>query len=211
MTVTALEIMNPGLRKALGRSWDLIALWEQLRPTQHRNPIPKSVLEALTVLGHFLGWYRFVGVALIAFHAPCRVGEALRALRMDLVLPRDLLDKSLRRCDLLIQNPEPERRGIGRAQHATIVYDDIINYLDWVFGLLPPSAPLYPLSGHCFRDRFDKIMTMLGISHKQLLPGGLRGGGAIRQYMEDVPIATLLFRMPYRTDTHTGKNGITGK
>ena len=133
--------------------------------------------------------------ALTAFYGPCRVGEVLKAATRHLVLPRGLLDPSGGRAYLVIESPKAGRRGIGVVQHATIACPQVINYLDCFFGDLPPDAPLYPFSALCFRARFDQVTAALRLTRKQFLPGGLRGGGAIAQYMDDVPIATLLWRM----------------
>ena len=68
------------------------------------------------------------------------------------------------------------------------------------WGQLPPDAPLLPLSPSAFRRRWDFLLKSLAVPKSfGLTPGGLRGGGAVSQYIAGCHITDLMWRMRIRT------------
>lgn len=111
--VVHLQQTYPGERTMLAPAWDLLNRWEIVLPVQHRPPLPRVVLDAMLSISLQWGWYRFACITALAFHGAMRIGEPLRALRSDLVLPTEaFLDEHV--CFISIQKPKSRRRGKGK-------------------------------------------------------------------------------------------------
>ena len=145
--------------------------------------------KAMCSLSMAWGWRRWVCATLICFYGCCRIGEVLRALRSDLLLPRDLLLDD-HRC---FRRLEPKTRGCGaRVQHTTLELPPHICIFihDICYGL-PRSAGLYYGSHSVYRRRWDRLLLVLGIAQTfHLTPGSLRGrssGGLSSRHFYCVP------------------------
>ena len=112
-----------------------------------------------------------------------------------LLLPSDLLLADLDRVHLRICSPKSQYRGGALVQHITLIGSDVVRFLAAAFGSLSHTSPLYPFSDSGFRKRWDYVLQLLHVSHVGFTPGGLRGGGAVRLYMSDVAISTIMWRM----------------
>ena len=79
---------------------------------------------------------------------------------------------------------------------ATVRGRSWVRLLERAFGDLPQDVRLYPHSAHTYRNRWDKLLTALRIpSGSGFTPGGLRGGGAVHAYEDDVAIPDIMWRM----------------
>ena len=185
----------PGLRGFLQPAWDVINRWEEIEPVEHRRPLPLRLVEAMCALSLLWSWQRVCCVILICFHGCCRPGEVLKATRGHLVLPRDLGHES-GPCFLRISKPKPGRRGLGRVQHAKIVDQEVIDFLDSILGGLLPSMCIFGGSPNMFRTRWDKLLRALDVpSSFDLTPAGLRAGGTVNLYRRGVPILDILWNL----------------
>ena len=92
---------------------------------------------------------------------------------------------------------KPKSRWSGAAiQHAKIPSGPEVDALDAIVGDLDFNSSLYPQHYAIFRGRWNRCLKILGIPEgSALLPGGLRGGGAVAAYRHEVPIDTILWRM----------------
>ena len=198
--ITALQKFRPALRPHLADAWAVAHNWRALVPIVHRRPLPAPVFQAMVSLAVQLGWWRWAGIAIIAFCSPARVGEPLRSSRSDLVLPRDVLQAAGAKAFLRVRNPKSAFRGGAAQQHCTVRGPLQTAFLEGVFGALGGSEALYPFSASSFRGRWDHLLSLLGISSDaHLTPGGLRGGGAVAAYALDVSVDELVWRMRLRS------------
>ena len=185
-----------GIRPYMGPCWDMLSRWEVMEPTEHRVPVPVAIVEAMICVALSWRWTRFAAALALIFFGIARPGEVLRALRRHLVLPRDLLAANYKVCYLRIEHPKGSRKGKGRLQHLSVQRPDIVLFLDKVFGAIDESLPLYPSSASSFRRRWNWLLAALGIdSSAGLIPGGLRGGGAVYAFHCGESIPGLLWRM----------------
>jgi len=194
--VTSLQRLEPALRHKLAHAWDLAARWNRLEPTEHRVPVPAAVVKALVVGALAVGWPRWAGVTLLTFYGPARIGEVLRARRGQLLLAADTLGEMADRSYLHVMDPKSRNRGGARQQHVLVKDVAVVRFLERVFGKLAPDEALYPFSAAAYRKRWDRLLAALSIPRAVgLAPGGLRGGGAVSMYMDDLPVSELQWRM----------------
>ena len=196
--VVHLQQTYPGERTMLAPAWDLLNRWEIVLPVQHRPPLPRVVLDAMLSISLQWGWYRFACITALAFHGAMRIGEPLRALRSDLVLPTEaFLDEHV--CFISIQKPKSRRRGKGKTQHSKITDSATVKFAAALYEDMPSACALYPASAATYRRRWDLVMMALQIPPEaRLTPGSLRGGGAVHLYHQGVGISDLLWRLRLR-------------
>ena len=193
--VVCLQQQFPGERSLLAPAWDLLTRWEIAEPVTHRPPMPRKVVDAFISLALAWGWYRWAAITALAFHGAMRVGEPLRAVRADLVLPREAcLTEEV--CFVCVRSPKPGRRGRGKTQRAKVSDTATVRLVSAIFEHLDPLAPLYPSSASSFRRRWDRIAATLEIPDgAKLTPGSLRAGGTVHLYHSGIHIMDLMWRL----------------
>ena len=134
----------PGARHHVTPAWELLARWELVQPTRHRPPLPKILLDAFVGLALTWGWARWAATTMLAFHGACRVGEPLKALRQDLILP-DEAGLEIEVCFLNITAPKTSRRGRGRTQHTKITDESTVRLAKAVFSHFGPTRAVVPI------------------------------------------------------------------
>ena len=89
------------------------------------------------------------------------------------------------------------RRGRGRLQHVSVRDAGLARLFDVVFGSLDSDTPLFPASPSSFRRRWNRLLqVVLDVPpHAGLIPGGLRGGGAVAAFQKGESIPGLLWPM----------------
>lgn len=195
--VAVLQKTHVTTRPFVGICWDMVSRWEILEPVEHRLPLPAAIFRAMVTIALSWKWFRFTAVLGLSFFGITRPGEPLRARRRDLILPRDMLDLSAKVAYLKINEPKSRRKSKGKVQHVSIYEIDFIHFLERVFtDDVGRDEPLYPGSSVSFRRRWDRILDTLKIPcSTRLLPGGLRGGGAIFAFETGTSVNSLLWRM----------------
>ena len=184
----------PLLKPVLGCAWNVLSRWQIAEPLQHRTPIPEPLVLAVAVLGYLWKWPRFSSVVLLSFYGILRIGEALRAVRGDLLTPIDLLDDS-EKIYLRISQPKSRRRG-PRIQYSTFENRELMPLLLDTWQNLAANEKLCECSANSFRRRWDSVLAKLGVqAHHRLTPGSLRGGGAVAAHKKGTGISDLLWRM----------------
>ena len=84
-------------------------------------------------------------------------------------------------------------------QHICIKDVDFSLFLERVYAQVPPDDLLYNGSPASFRKRWDELLKTLSVPKSlRLTPGGLRGGGAVKAYLEGLSIQDLMWRMRVR-------------
>ena len=194
--LTFAQRRKPSVRLSLGSAWQIVSKWQSLEPTNHRTPLPLAIFRAMVATAIGLGWHRWAGIVVLAFEGITRPGEALRAVRSDLLLPRDLVFESDDTIFLQIRSPKGRRRGIGAVQHTKIIDRQVAQFLDYVYGSLAKDESLYPAAPSTFRRRWDHILTLLAIPKSvDLTPASVRAGGAVRAYRQNEDLVRLMWRM----------------
>jgi len=193
--LTGLKAGEPNLKGQLSHSWNVLAQWQALDPTEHRTPLPLAIPRAAVAIALAWGWLDWAGITLLSFWAPGRIGEPLLAVRADLVVPTDTLLQDTKRVLLKITLPKSRGRG-PRTQHASVSKALEAAFISWCFGALPLHDHLWPQSQHTYRRAWNAILVdCLGIAPGTFTPGCLRGGGAISYYLSGLPIFDLQWQM----------------
>ncbi|OLQ11504.1 hypothetical protein AK812_SmicGene4650 [Symbiodinium microadriaticum] len=191
-----LQRERPMLRGHLAGAWQVVSKWERVEPIEHRSPVPHVLLRALVSLAVAWRWQRVAAVILIMFFGVARPGEVLQAARRDLLLPRDLETESATAFYLKVVAPKTRHRGLGKIQHTKVDDAHVTAFCEGVFGGLPWHERLYPGSPASFRRRWDTLLAALQVPKKlRLTPAGLRAGGAVFAYRQDIELQKLLWRM----------------
>eukprot|EP00438_Fugacium_kawagutii_P016872 Skav223762 [mRNA] locus=scaffold521:2192:6754:+ [translate_table: standard] len=191
-----LQHQHPLLKPVLGPAWDIISRWEEVKPVQHRTPLPEILFRAMFSVAMFLGWRRWAATLLLGYEGIARIGEVLAAIRRDLVLPADMFEGEQDSLFLKIRKPKSKRRGKGRVQHLKVQNPAAVAFLDRIFGPLDSFLALYPHSAAHFRTRWEKILNCLRVPKSlRPTPASIRGGGAILAYRRGEGIPSILWRM----------------
>ena len=194
--LTAVQKYCPDARNFLHAAKDLAAKWRSAEPQIHRIPLPYSLWRAMISLACSLRWFGFAAATYIAFKAPARIGEVLRLVRSNVVLPTDLLQPSLDRIFVCISAPKSRHRGGALVQHVSIVGNEAVVFLTSLLRDLAPADRVYPLSASAYRRRWDELLKLLAVREASACtPGSLRGGGAVHLYMTGMSIQDLVWRM----------------
>ena len=159
-TCNAVASRQPLVRRSLGIAWDLAYTWLELEPHRHHLPVPPIVIVALVVQSLLWGWPRVAALLFAGFSGMLRPAEFLCGVtRSLLVLLRDTL---FTQAFALMRIPSPKTRGsAGRHQAGRIDHTEAVLLLDAVFGALPPSCRLWPMSVSTFRSRFRALLRAL--------------------------------------------------
>lgn len=223
-TINAVAAKRPTLKRLLVGAWDLAFAWVTDEPHAHHPAMPLSVVLAFSGLALLWGWPVEASLLLMTWTGILRIGEALAALRKDLVLPQDAAPGTW---FALLQIRQPKTRGsAARHQSARIDPADVVALLTATFGKLPRESRLWPFSGQTLRRRFQMLQRALGLplvkiggqapfDLASLRPGGAtfllqrfedaelvrrRGrwlsGRVMEIYLQEVSVATYVDRMP---------------
>ena len=188
--------VRPQLRHRLPRSWTTVTIWEDEEPVVHRPPLPETLMLAMVSASLALGWSHFGAALLAAFDGIARVGEWVCATRGQLLLPSDVLSGDNDRAYLVVLSPKTSRRGGGRSQHVLISGTRAVNLLEKTFAGSAPGLSLLCGGARRFRAGWDALLEAFGVpASLGLVPGGIRGGGAIAAYRRGAHIEDIRWRM----------------
>ena len=180
-TINAVSAARPAIRKQLTLAWDYAFSWVADEPFHHRPAMPASVLLAILAVALFWGWVEEAAIFGMAWAGLLRIGEALQALRSDLVLPEDAAPGMTY---ALLRIREPKTRGRhAKHQAARIDPADIVQLLQIAFSKKSREQKLWPLSASTLRKRLADLLKAIklptegsGSQHFDL--SSLRPGGA---------------------------------
>ena len=189
----------PSLKQYIHVCWELATRWEAIEPVVHRVPAPKAVVHAMVALAWGFKWFRWAAVTMICFAGIARIGEVLRCRRRDLLLPRDILEEDVGAAFVLLARSKTSYRSKAVVQHLKIDDKYVISILDKVFSGYGKDTPLYHGSPSVYRNRWDKLIRLLGCEGLSLTPGGLRGGGSVAAYREGKALQEIMWRMRVRS------------
>lgn len=181
-TINTLTTKKPALRRLMQGAWDVAFSRLHAEPGSHHFAMPWQVLLSMITVSLTWGWTLFAGSLALCWGALLRPGELFASRRADLLLPRDV-QFTVPFGLLSIQQPKTRRTG-AKHQAAKLDVPDLLAVVDFCFGNLRASAPLWPWSGQTFRSRFREVIAALRLptqklgDMKALDPGSLRSGGA---------------------------------
>ncbi|CAE8614245.1 unnamed protein product [Polarella glacialis] len=127
--------------------------------------------------------------------------EPLVATREDVVLPNDMFSKCTGKLFVRINNPKTAKRGNARVQHGSVCSESVVAFVEAVVGPMQRTERLWPFSQSAYRRRFDKLLSLVGVTKNYYTPGGLRGGGAVRDFVINGDIANLMWKMRIRSQS----------
>ncbi len=181
-TINALTAAKPGLRRLVQQAWDLGFTWTKMEPSNHHVAAPFQVLMGLVSLCILWGWPTMAGSLSLMWGALLRPGEFISALRVELLLPKDVGNTI---AFALLSIKEPKTRNVAaRHQAARLDVPDLLSLVQSVFYGLQRHQKLWPYSGQTLRTRFKSLLNGLGLSSsnrgdvKPLDLGSMRAGGA---------------------------------
>ncbi|CAE7891767.1 unnamed protein product, partial [Symbiodinium necroappetens] len=194
--VIAVQRRVLGSKPYLSLAWEMVSRWEALEPPAHRCPLPEPMLKAMCALACFWVMRRWAGVTLLAFYGLARIGEVLRCRRSDLLLPEDLLDDAHGALYLCFKSSKTATRGRPKVQHTKVSDVRAVSWISAIFGGLAPDDLLWPSSPAAYRHRWNVLLKHLDVPlGLRLMPGGLRGGGAVHLYRSGHPLTELQWSM----------------
>ena len=145
------------------------------------------------------GWYDWCGVTLLAFFGFGRLGEVIRCRRFDLILPCDTFDDSHPAVYLQLRFFKSLFRQGSRVQHMKIQDPVAVKLISAIFGELGPDDRLFEGTADQYRRRWNFLLQIFDIPPSiRLTPGGLRGGAAVRAYLDGVSIPQICWLMRLR-------------
>ncbi|CAE7829752.1 unnamed protein product [Symbiodinium sp. CCMP2592] len=173
----------PSLRRLLQPAWDLAFSWQRDEPPVHHTAMPWQVLTAAVAVALIYGWVDLAGILSLCWGGLARVGEALAAVRSDLVFPADVGSVGMGHLLMTVREPKTRFRA-ARHQSLRVDQPQLLRVLTLAFGSLEPSEKLWSFSGSTLRNRFQKLMLALRLG-PGIVPkvrdfdmGSLRAGGA---------------------------------
>ena len=92
-------------------------------------------------------------------------------------------------------------RGRPRIQHLRIDHEIAVKLIQLATRALAAEDKLFPFGPAAYRSRWDKLMDVLGLHGNALLPGGLRGGGAVWAYHHALPVSDIQWRMRLKSQS----------
>ncbi len=180
-TLNAISSKRPRLRRSLQQSWNLAVAWLREEPGSHHVALPWQCLVALICTAWLWGWFQVAGILALSWGGVTRIGEAVSAMRKNLLLPSDF---GWTIGYALLQISEPKTRfKAARHQVARVDQPQLIRVIELAFRNFSMTDPLWPFSGQTLRGRFGKLLVALGLSGplgggRGLDLGSLRAGGA---------------------------------
>ena len=165
----------------------------------HRPPLPEGVVKGLVSLAWQFEWYDWCGVTLIAFYGAGRLGEVLRCLRKDLILPCDTVGEINDSCFLELRRFKSLYRQTAKVQHMKISDKYSVKLLTMIYRNCDGNELLFNGSADQYRRRWDFLLKSFGVDPAlRLTPGGLRGGSAVWAYRHGVSIPQIQWNLRLR-------------
>ena len=115
---------------------------------------------ACVALGLLWGWVRESAIIAMAWTGVLRIGEAISALRSDLILPRDAAPGV---AFAILKIKLPKTRGRGAKHQSSRIDPEYCDVAGFVFGRLAPSERLWPWAPATLRRKFAQLLKALGI------------------------------------------------
>ena len=169
--------------------WRLYQGWRRLEPEEFRAPVPREMLYAIAASCWLSGESFATLLLLVGFHALLRLGEMLMLCFHDLVVFDDFERSHGRPPGLVrIRTAKMRGRGLGRQQFVTLRESWLCDWIARVKACLPRSRladPIWSGTEAQFRTVWRHALAHCQLTHLRLLLGGIRGGGAVFEFLRD--------------------------
>ena len=181
-TINALVSQRPILRRQLQMAWDYAFSWVKSEPPMHHMACPWQILLAMLSTCLLWGWTKEAGLLALMWGGLLRPGEAVKALRKDLLLPSDT--SFTNRFALLDIHEAKTRFTVAHHQCAKVDSEDLLRVIALAFQNLSGNERLWPFSAQTLRLRFRSLLSALDLEKspdpglRVLDLGSLRPGGA---------------------------------
>ena len=178
-TLLAVCDMAPHLRGHLQAAWDLVDTWKAVMPFASHVPCPSVVAKAMFCVAMLWGWVDLAIYIQMSWCGLLRATEALKLVRADVLLPRDLLQEA-RVAILRIRSPKM-RRIRARRECAKLECPILVRMLEVMLAGVAADTPLFTWTPNQMRKLHDQVVRFLGIPTVDgigITPGSHRGGGA---------------------------------
>lgn len=197
--ILAFQRWKPLCRPFLENAWEIVRRWEMQQPVSHRPPLPEGIVKSFVTLGWQHGWFEWCGVTLLSFYGAGRLGEVLRCVRGDLVLPCDTVGEVEANAFLELHRFKSLYRQSSKVQHMRIDDTVAVRLLSKIYGNYLAGGLLFAGSANQYRKRWDFLVGCFEIPKSlRLTPGGLRGGSAVAAYRRGVAVTTIQWNLRLR-------------
>ena len=187
------EYFFANLKHRLPRAWNLVTVWEEIEPVEHRPPWPIRLLKAVVAILIVTGCARGAACVSAIFYGITRPMEVVLAQRRQLMLAREA---GMERDEVLIHHVKPKtRRRAAKQQYSTVLDKCAMQLIEREFAHLSPDDYLWPCSPYDFQKHLDGALRRLEVPAGVFGAGGLRGGGACAAFRQERDIANLCWRM----------------
>lgn len=194
------------LRRQLPRAWAAFRSWSLRAPAQHRVPVPFEFVQLmfLASLNGFLAGslsplaLPFAVLLRVAFFGLLRPCEVFKLKVRDVRIGYTSNNQPV--ATLILRDPK-NRASMGVNQFVLLQDGPTVLWLSWVLLGLQPDHHLWPSSGLSFRQMFADVAADCGLSFANLVPAGLRAGGATWMFTEGVSIGHLQFCGRWKSQT----------
>ena len=176
-------------RGQLHRAWDALKSWRLRLPSQHRTPMPLTILRVAFAEG--LSWalesrsedlrLPLVLCVRVAFFGLLRPAEVTGLRFRDIMIRRS---NGVASSAILCLTDPKNRASLGKSQFAVIRDPGTAQYLEWMSAGAPRDARLWPSSGPRFRELFQLLLARVGLDSVRFTPASLRAGGATWLFLE---------------------------
>ena len=187
----------------LRNTWAAVRGWRSLLPSKTRVPITEFRVECAVI------WAMACGVAAeglqrrewiacaigwwLCFSCLLRPGEVLNLRRGDINLPEGDGDAEGSPLVAVVIIRKPKTRRIWREQFVLCNDGRLVGWLKWWLDGVPNSRLLVGVSRYIFADRFNRIMTHLGLEECHYTLSSMRAGGATSHFQKHQNLGALQF------------------
>ena len=106
--------------------------------------------------------------------------------------PSDLLQDAGGAAYVVLWQSKTSQRQAASVQHLKITESRAVALLEYVYRGVSADENLYPGTPAVYRQRWNHLLSVLGIPRSlRLTPAGMRGGGSVEAYRNNVPISEI--------------------
>jgi hypothetical protein len=159
-TLLAVCDMAPHLRGHLHAAWDLVDTWKAVMPFASHVPCPSVVAKAMFCVAMLWGWVDLAIYIQMSWCGLLRATEALKLVRADVLLPRDLLQEA-RVAILRIRSPKM-RRIRARRECAKLECPILVRMLEVMLAGVAADTPFFFLDPESDEEAARSGRSFLG-------------------------------------------------
>jgi hypothetical protein len=187
--LNAVAHLRPELRRSLGPCWDLGTKWLKSLPLKSHCPVSLALLRAMICVACLWGDTSFALSLWLSFVGLLRPGETCSLLTEDVKLSDECLD--VPGAIVVVLRQHKSLRLSRHAGHVRVLDVRLEQLLRLFKKQRLPGRSLFGISPVVFRSRFAQILAALSCSPRLCTPAGLRAGGAIHYFRQQVSLESI--------------------